>query len=313
MDILLDVRNLKVYYKSVLGDFKVVDGVSFSIKRGEVFGIAGESGCGKSTMVEGIMKLVRPPGYIPCGEVLFNNMDLLGMKEEELQKIRWRKLSYIPQGSMNSLNPILRVEEQIVDGCVDHGMDGKKAREMVDSLLKIVGLPSDVAKMYPHELSGGMKQRVCIAMAISLNPELIVADEPTTALDVSVQKAILQSLLDFKSKGITIAIVSHNMAVHAEVADRIAVMYAGKILEIANVHKIFDEPLNPYVRALVSCIPSLDGKKSTGIPGQAPSPLEWPKGCRFHPRCALAISRCKYEEPSLCEVNKGHWVACHIA
>jgi peptide/nickel transport system ATP-binding protein len=309
----LEVQNLKVYYESVWGGYKAVDGASLKAYRNEVFSIAGESGCGKSTLVDGILRLVKPPGYIPSGRVIFEGTNLLEIPEDELRGIRWVKMAYIPQGAMNSLNPVIRVEEQMTDAIIDHGsMNKEEARELAISMLKEVGLPVEVAKMYPHELSGGMKQRVIIATAIALKPILIIADEPTTALDVIVQKGILELLRSLKEKyGMTVIVVSHDMAAHAQVADRIAIMYAGKVVEIGSIYDLFEDPLHPYTKGLISAIPAIGKKYVKGIPGLAPSPLNWPQGCRFHPRCPHTKDICSEVEPSMKEVGPGRHLACH--
>ena len=314
MEKILEVQDLRVYYKSIYGDYKSVDGVSFEAYRNEVFSIAGESGCGKSTLVDGMLRLVKPPGYIPTGKSIFEGIDLLSLPENELNKIRWTKIAYVPQGAMNSLNPVIRIEEQMIDAILDHtDMKKEEAKKIIIPLLNEVGLPSEVARMYPHELSGGMKQRVIIAMAIALKPSLIIADEPTTALDVVVQKAILQLLRELRDKyGITVIMVSHDLAAHAQVADRMAIMYAGKMVEFGSVYDIFEKPLHPYTKALIASIPYPGKKYVKGIPGLAPSPLNWPQGCRFHPRCPYATEKCKKVEPSMEEVQPGRFVACHL-
>lgn len=311
---ILRVKDLKVYYNSIWGDYKSVDGVSFTVYRGEVFSIAGESGCGKSTLVDGILKLIKPPGYIPSGEVIFENKDLLKLSDREMREIRWTRLAYIPQGAMNSLNPVLKIEEQMIDAIMDHvDIRKEEAREIAISRIKEVGLTVEVADMYPHELSGGMKQRVIIATAIALKPKLIIADEPTTALDVVAQKGILQLLRSLKdSFDMTVIFVSHDMAAHAQIADRIAIMYAGKIIEIGSIHEVFEEPLHPYTKGLISSIPAIGRSYVKSIPGLAPSPLNWPPGCRFHPRCSYATEKCRNVEPLLKEVNFGRYVACHL-
>jgi peptide/nickel transport system ATP-binding protein len=288
--------------------------VSFSIDEGDFFSIAGESGCGKSTLVDGILKLVKPPGYIPTGKVFFDGKNLLALKEEELRKIRGVKLAYIPQGAMNSLNPVIKIEEQMIDLILDHnGIDKKNAAKIAFSSLKEVGLPTEVAKMYPHQLSGGMKQRVIIAMAISLKPSIIIADEPTTALDVVAQRGILQLLRRLKDEyGITVMFISHDMACHAQVSDKIAIMYAGKIVEVDSTFNLFENPAHPYTKGLLSAIPSIGKTYIKGIPGMAPSPLNWPPGCRFHPRCPKAMDICAEMEPSMEEIAQGKWVACHL-
>ena len=314
MEPILEVDDLRVYYKSIWGDYKSVDGVSVKAYRNEVLSIAGESGCGKSTLVEGILRLVKPPGYIPTGKVIFEGIDILRVPEEELRRIRWSKLAYVPQGAMNSLNPVIKVEEQMVDAIIDHsGMDKEKAKEVALAMLKEVGLPVEVANMYPHQLSGGMKQRVIIATAIALKPNLVIADEPTTALDVVVQRGILQLLRMLKENyHMTVIMVSHDMAAHAQIADRIAIMYAGKIVEVGLINQVFEEPLHPYTKGLISAIPAIGKKYVKGIPGLAPSPLNWPSGCRFHPRCQHATELCVKVEPSIREVERERFVACHL-
>jgi len=311
---ILAVEDLEVYYKSIYGDVKSVDGVSFSVNPREIFGIAGESGCGKSTLVEGVLRVIATPGYIKTGKILYKNTDLLSLGDEELRKLRWRELSYIPQGSMNSLNPVLRVEEQMVDAITSHSdIPKEEAREMAIARLKEVGLPVEVARMYPHELSGGMKQRVIIGTAILLKPSLVVADEPVTALDVVVQKGVLQSIANLRDNyGIAVIFVAHDLAAHAEIVDRLAIMYAGKIAEIGSVYSTFEDPLHPYTKLLVAAIPSIEKEVVEGIPGLAPSPLNWPPGCRFHPRCPHAMPICSTEEPPLEEVRKDRYVACHL-
>jgi peptide/nickel transport system ATP-binding protein len=314
MEPILEVDDLKVYYKSIWGDYKSVDGVSFECYKNEVFSIAGESGCGKSTLVEGILRLVKPPGYIPTGKVIFEGVNILAIPEEDVRKIRWAKLAYIPQGAMNSLNPVIKVEEQMVDAIIDHSdMSKDEARDLALSMLKEVGLPVEVAEMYPHQLSGGMKQRVIIATAIALKPSLVIADEPTTALDVVVQRGILQLLRMLKERyHMTVIMVSHDMAAHAQIADRIAIMYAGKVVEVGSIYQIFEDPLHPYTKGLISAIPAIKKKYIKGIPGLAPSPLNWPSGCRFHPRCQYAKNTCIKEEPTLKEIEHERLVACHL-
>jgi len=311
---ILTVSNLKVYFKSIYGDYKVLDGVSFSVFKNEIFGIAGESGCGKSTLAEGILRLIRPPGYIKEGKIVFEGVDLLKLNEAELRKIRFKKLSYIPQGSMNSLNPVLKIKEQVMDAIIDHtDIPKKDAEELAIAVLQNAGLPPKVADMYPHELSGGMKQRVVISIATALKPSLVIADEPVTALDVVTQRAILESIAEMREKFRTsIILIAHDMSVHAEIVDRLAIMYAGKIVEIGSIYDIFEQPLHPYTRLLIDSIPSLGKKAIKGIPGLAPSPLNWPPGCRFHERCPFSTDICKKREPALCNMGNEHYVACHL-
>jgi peptide/nickel transport system ATP-binding protein len=321
---LLEVRDVRIYYSSVRGEYKVVDGVTFDVKRNEVLGLAGESGCGKSTLVEGILRLIVPPGEIKSGQVISQeiaqdvtvNCDLLSLTEEEFRQIRWKNISYIPQGSMNSLNPVMKVEDQIMDAILTHEeMPRQQARARIAELLNAVGLSLEVTRLYPHELSGGMKQRVIIAAAIALSPKLIIADEPTTALDVTIQRVILQTLKQIKEQlETTIVVVTHDMPVHAQLADRLVIMYAGKVMEIGTTVDLFDDPLHPYSQGLIATIPSIarERKRMQGIPGAAPSPLEWPSGCRFHPRCDRAMEVCRQEEPELREVKPGRFVACYL-
>jgi peptide/nickel transport system ATP-binding protein len=309
---IIEVEDLRVYYKSIYGNYKAVDGVSFNVHPNEIFGIAGESGCGKSTLVEGMLKL--GVGYVPSGRVIFEEKaNLLDLTDEELRKIRWSKISYVPQGSMNSLNPVIKVKEQMTDVIDDHmNLHKKEKEQMLSSALDGVGLPFDTAEMFAHELSGGMKQRCLIATATLLNPSLLVADEPTTALDVVVQKGILQLLRDLMElRRMTILMVSHDIAAHAEVADRMIIMYAGKIVEEGKVDDIFHDPLHPYTQALIASVPSIVKTNVKNIPGLAPSPLNWPSGCRFHARCPKAKEGCLKKEPTLTQVCPDRRVACY--
>ncbi len=323
MNELLEINDLKVYYRNIAGISRAVDGISFSVYPGEVFGVAGESGSGKSTLISGITRLIRASVYIPGGTVKFSyrendaykNVDLLTLSDDELRGIRWKHISYIPQGSMNSLNPVMRIGDQISDTIVEHSQKSKKeAMSILPDILNAVNLPSGVLNMYPHELSGGMKQRVIIAMALALEPELIIADEPTTALDVVSQLSVLSTLLVVsKDINASLLLITHDMAVHAQTTDRIAVMYAGKIVEIGKTNDVFKEPLHPYTRALLSSIPSIDfdkKKRLEGISGIAPSSTNWPSGCRFHPRCPEVRKECKTIEPSMTRYNDERYVAC---
>ncbi len=319
---LLEIRDIRVYYNTTRGIYRVVDGVTFDVKPNEVLGIAGESGCGKSTLVEGLLRLIVPPGHIDTGEVAApmlvegGNADLLTLSEEEFRRIRWKQISYIPQGSMNSLNPVMKIEDQIIDAIQAHEpMSKAEAQKHVAELLRIVGLSPEVAKLYPHELSGGMKQRVIIAASIALKPRLVIADEPTTALDVTIQKMVLQTLMRVKKQlNCTIIVVSHDMPVHAQIADRLVIMYAGRVMEIGEIDDIFNDPFHPYTKGLISTIPSISKERTRlhGIPGVSPSPSELPTGCRFHPRCEKAMDICRTKEPVLREIHPGRFVSCHL-
>lgn len=314
---LLKVEGLKAFYRAGSSRVKAVDDVSIAVKKSEILGIAGESGCGKSTFALAVLRLLKPPGYIEDGEILLNGVDILKLSDKELKKVRWSRMSYIPQSSMNALNPVMRTEEQINDAILTRGRKMPKAelRKRVGELLADVGLAPEVARMYPHELSGGMRQRVIIAMAIALNPELVVADEPTTALDVVVQRGILQMLSEIRWKfGSSIVVITHDMAAQAEIVDRLAIMYAGKIVEAGGVKEVFDEPLHPYTHALISSVPSIKVKKELlGLSGLPPDLRNPPSGCYFHPRCPKSIrNRCEIEEPEFVEIEKDRFVACHL-
>jgi peptide/nickel transport system ATP-binding protein len=325
---LLDIDDLKVYYRTVNGVAKAVDGVHLKVRRGEILGIAGESGCGKSTLTTALLRLTQEPGYVAGGGIRFYPqdqapIDLLELSGAQLRAVRWRNLAYLPQGSMNSLNPVLRIRDQFVDVIVEHSGNSKReAQRMVPELLRRVNLEPYVARMYPHELSGGMKQRVTLAMAIALSPDLLVADEPTTALDVHVQRIIIQLLAQLRDElGMTVIVVTHDMAVHAELADRVAVMYAGGVVEVGDVRQIFKAPQHPYTQGLISSIPRIGGERVRleGIGGNTPSPRNWPSGCRFHPRCPQVMPLCGKETPLL-QVTRAHdhkavqppLVACHL-
>ena len=310
----MEIEDLRVHYATVRGESRAVDGVSLSVARGEILGIAGESGCGKSTLASALLRLTRPPGYIAGGRVHFypkgrDPVDLLQLDDDALRGLRWRHLAYVPQGSMNSLNPVMRVVDQFVDAMVEHGVpDEDRARAQVPQLLEQVNLQPRVARLYPHELSGGMKQRVIIAMAIALHPDLVIADEPTTALDVNVQRMIIQTLAELRDRlGMSLMIVSHDMAVHAELVDRVAVMYAGEVVEVGDVRQIFKAPLHPYTQGLIRAIPQVGGERERleGITGNAPNPTSWPAGCRFHPRCPYATDFSGRVRPELQPVSGG--------
>jgi peptide/nickel transport system ATP-binding protein len=304
----------------------VVDGVDVTINKNEIFGLAGESGCGKSTLVEGVLRLIKSPGHVKSGEANFTyprddgsgetTVNLFALNMAEFRPLRWKHIAYVPQGAMNSLNPVMRIEDQITDAILEHSKTSRQdAQERMKERLAMVGLPVSVARMYPHELSGGMKQRVTIACSVTLKPDLLVADEPTTALDVNVQRVILQELMDIRQElGLTIVYVSHDMAVHAELADRMGIMYAGVMMEVGTTVQVFKDPLHPYTQGLIRSIPDIskERKRVEGIPGLAPSPLAWPQGCRFHPRCPFAKDVCKRVEPKLVEAKPGRPVACHI-
>jgi oligopeptide/dipeptide ABC transporter ATP-binding protein len=312
----LQVQDLRVYYHTERGSVKAVDGVSFSLDMGERLGLVGESGCGKSTLAMTLMRLIKPPGHIEGGRIFLDGLDLAQLSEDEMRRIRLSEIGLIPQGAMNSLNPVTRIREQIMDGIRAHDreMSPRSLERRVYEVLNLVELERGVAKMYPHELSGGMKQRVCVAMAISLRPKVIVADEPTSALDVVVQRQVMQTIERLQDElGAAMILIGHDMGLMAQFAERLAVMYAGKLVEVAKIKAAFRQPLHPYTRALIESLPRLEVKGVfRGIPGITPSLLDVPPGCIFHPRCSRAMDICAEQIPVLRQVGPERWVACHL-
>ncbi len=312
----LQVEDLRVWYHTPRGPVKAVDGVSFGLLPEERLGLVGESGSGKSTIALALMRLIRPPGEIHSGSVRLDGVDLLAVGDEQMRRLRLATIALVAQGAMNSLNPVVRVREQIVDAMRDHDehLSGREANARVASLLDQVGLRPEVADRFPHELSGGMKQRVCIAIAICLRPKVILADEPTSALDVVVQRQVMETLRRVQEElGASVLLVGHDMGLMAQFVNRLGVMYAGRLVEVSPVRDMFAAPLHPYTRLLIASLPSLEQKGSfRGIPGLPPSLLERPTGCSFHPRCPHAMPRCSVQDPLLTEVSPGRWVACHL-
>jgi peptide/nickel transport system ATP-binding protein len=298
------------------GAVKAVDGVSFSLAPGQRLGLVGESGSGKTTIALALMRMIKPPGRIESGAVVLDNKDLLGLSEEEMRRTRLAKLSLVAQGAMNSLNPVKRVRDQILLGLRDHDakLPNGNAEAFIGELLERVGLAPKVAALFPHELSGGMKQRVCIAIAISMQPKLIVADEPTSALDVVVQWQVIDTLRKVQQElGASVIQIGHDMGLMAHSVDRLGVMYAGKLVELAEVRDLFGEPLHPYTQMLIASLPSLEGKgRLHGIPGLPPSLLNRPGGCPFQSRCPRVMEVCRTVEPPLRELRPNHWAACHL-
>ncbi len=316
MSELLRVEDLRVYFYTYAGVVKAVDGVSFTVRKGEVFSIVGETGCGKSVTARAITKLIKPPGRIIGGRVLFEGRDLLKLSEKEIRRIRGKDIAYIYQDPSSSLDPLYTSGYQIAETITVHNPSTKlkNALKKAIEILRDVAIPDPVkrARNYPHELSGGMKQRVVIGISVSNKPKLIIADEPTTSLDVTVQAQVLDLLQELRKKyGTTIMLITHNLGVVAEVSDRVMVMYAGKVVEIADVYTLFTNPLHPYTRGLLSAVPNplekIDEIKP--IPGFVPDMINIPRGCRFRPRCSYATQRC-LREPPLIEVKPGHLVSC---
>ena len=316
---LLELRGLAVEYGSV----RAVDGVDLTIGEGEVLGLAGESGCGKTTVANAVLQILRPPARIAGGSVLYRGEDLVGKTTEELRRFRWRNVSMVFQSAMNALNPVMRVGDQFVDAMRAHErIDRRRALARAGELLELVGIDGRRVRAYPHELSGGMRQRVIIAMALSLNPDLVIMDEPTTALDVVVQREILQQVEALRRDfGFAVLFITHDLSLLLEFADRIAIMYAGELVETAPAERLATSPRHPYTQRLLQSFPPLTGPRTrlVGIPGSPPDLRNPPSGCRFHPRCphcsteepALYV-RQTTERPVLREVEPGHRVACHL-
>jgi peptide/nickel transport system ATP-binding protein len=313
---LIQIRDLKVEYLAGRGSVRAVDGVSLDIGKGEVVGLAGESGSGKSTIAQAIMRILQPPAIITGGQVLIEGRDVLAMSDREIQKFRWDEVSMVFQSAMNSLNPVMTIGDQIMDAILSHRkVSESQAREHAREMLRIVGIEADRIDSYPHELSGGMRQRAVIAIALSLQPPLMIMDEPTTALDVVVQREILAKITELREEfGFSILFITHDMSLLVEISDRIAIMYAGQIVELAESRDLFDEPLHPYTQGLMASFPSLTGprKQLEGIPGSPPDMIAPPSGCRFHPRCPYRFEPCDKIVPPLIEAKPGHWVACHL-
>jgi peptide/nickel transport system ATP-binding protein len=316
MKSLLQVKDLRVYYHTRHGPVKAVDGVSFDLRAGERFGLIGESGSGKSTIALSILRLIRLPGRIESGEVLLDGVDVLSLSAEEMRQVRLEQIALITQGAMNALNPVIRIKRLIADGLQSHGvhLSRRETEDRVGELLERVGLQREVAEMFPHQLSGGMKQRVCIAIAISLRPKVIIADEPTSALDVVVQRRVMETLHRVQEDlGASVLLIGHDMGLMAQFVDRVGVMYAGRLMEVGPVDDMYTQPQHPYTRLLMASLPSLEEKGVfQGIGGFPPSLLAPPPGCTFHPRCPHAIERCQVEVPVLRPARSDQWAACHL-
>jgi oligopeptide/dipeptide ABC transporter ATP-binding protein len=319
---LLQIRGLRTHFFTESGVARAVDGVDLDIRPGEVLGLVGESGSGKSVTALSILRLIPdPPGRIVGGEILFRGRDLLKLSWEEIRKVRGKDISMIFQEPMTSLNPVFRIGRQVMEIILEHEPETTKeqARTRAADMLAKVGIPDPATRMdqYPHELSGGMRQRVMIAIALALNPALLIADEPTTALDVTIQAQILDLMLELKARheAGAILLITHNLAVVAETCDRVAVMYGGKIQEVAPVRELFYNPLHPYTRGLLGSLPRVDGERAvrlTTIPGSVPDIHSLPVGCKFTTRCPERFEPCPDIEPPLIEATPDHWVRCHL-
>jgi peptide/nickel transport system ATP-binding protein len=320
---LIELERLVVDYVLPDAHVRAVDGVDLRIEPGEIVGLAGESGCGKSTTAQAIMQILRPPAQLTSGRILFRGEDLTRLRTEELRKFRWRNVSMVFQSAMSALNPVLRIGDQFVDMMKAHERVSKNdALARAGDLLELVGIDRRRVRAYPHELSGGMRQRTIIAMALALEPELVIMDEPTTALDVVVQREILQQIQDLQRElGFAVLFITHDLSLLLEFANRIAIMYAGEIVERTAAATLFSNPLHPYTVGLMRSFPPLTGpmERLTGIPGTPPDLATPPSGCRFHPRCphcrvedAPLYAKQTAERPALREIDPGHHVACHL-
>ena len=322
MQPLLAVENLKTVFDTAKGTVKAVDGVSLSLRKGETLGVVGESGCGKTMLALSLMRLIPDNGRIAEGRIIFDGEEILSLSEEAMREKRGRDIAMIFQEPMTSLNPVLRIGDQIAEAIRLHQhIPAGEAFEMSIQNLREVGIPEPERRVrdYPHQLSGGMRQRVMIAMAMSCHPKLLLADEPTTALDVTIQAQILKLIFDLKEKNnMSVILITHDLGIVAEAAQKVAVMYAGKIVETSSVEKLFDRPLHPYTRGLIESRPygatGCDGEGAEylrTIPGTVPSLFDLPSGCRFADRCHLVMDQCRKQEPKLLEIEQGHFVSCY--
>jgi len=319
-DILISIRGLKTNFYTYTGVVRALDGIDLDIYKNETLGLVGETGCGKSVTALSIIRLIQwPPGKIDEGSITFEGKDLLRMSNDEMRNIRGNKISMIFQEPMTSFNPVFTIGQQISEVLILHQkMEKKAAMEKAIEMLAFCGIPAPerVAKSFPHELSGGMLQRAMISMALACKPALLIADEPTTALDVTIEAQILELMRDLKTKtGSSILMITHDLGIIAEVCDRVGVMYAGNIVELSRVQDVFEHPLHPYTVGLIGSIPKINqtkGVRLDTIKGSVPNLIYPPSGCRFHPRCSKAMDICKTEKPKMVEFEKGHFVACHL-
>ncbi len=318
MSSVLEVQNLTTHYLTLRGWVRAAENVSFRVEKGQALGVAGESGCGKTTVALSILRILPQGGRIRKGKIIFEGTDIVPLSEDSMRKIRWKGIAIVFQGAMNALNPVFKVGDQIIEAIRVHEPDVEKkhALERARSLLELVGVEADRVDNYPHEFSGGMRQRALIAMALAANPRLLIADEPGTALDVIVQAQTLKLLRDLKEKlGLSMVLISHDLSIIAETCEKVAIMYAGRIVEYGDAEAIFREPLHPYTQGLVKAFPSIKGPRVrlASIPGQPPDLLNPPPACRFNPRCPYIMDVCKKIDPPLEKAGTGdHLVACHL-
>ena len=311
---LLSVRDLRLDYITDRGPVRALDSVSFELARGEVLGVAGESGSGKSTMAQALLRILPPPAVVTGGQVLLEGTDLMTLSEPELRSVRWKRISMVFQSAMDALNPVLTIAEQLGDTLRAHtSASAHAARDRSAALLAMVGIPVNQLDAYPHQLSGGMRQRVCIALALALEPSLVILDEPTTALDVIVEREILEQLRELqRTLGFSVLFITHDLGRMLQFSDRVAIFYAARLVEIGPAATLGTNPAHPYTRGLLKAFPSLHGEAGDreGIPGAPPSLQSPPPGCRFHPRCPLGMPRCRESRPVLETIEPGHSVAC---
>lgn len=316
-DLLLEIKDLRINFYTYRGVVKALNGVNLKIYQGEFFGLVGETGCGKSVTASGVLNLVQNPGKIERGEIIFKGRDLLKMGKEEIrEKIRGKEITMIMQYPVSALNPVMNNGDQIAEGLITNkNMSEREAKKRVIELLREVNIPEPekIVRQYPHQLSGGMAQRVMIAMMLSTEPSLLIADEPTTALDVSIQAQVLSLLKDLISKHkATVLLITHDLSVVAETCDRVGVMYAGDMVEVGEVDQIINNPQHPYTKGLINAIPSDRRNELVEIRGSVPDLVNPPSGCRFHPRCDYVRDLCKNEKPKVLQVEKDHMVACYL-
>lgn len=315
---LLEVQNLKTYFTTLSGPVRAVDGITFEVEKGKATGLAGESGCGKTTTALSMLRILPSNGRIIGGKMLFRGEDLVALNEDVMREdFRWKQISIVFQGAMNALNPVYNVGDQIVEAITlhDQNVDKSGAWERAGKLMELVGIEASRLKNFPHEFSGGMRQRAMIAMALACNPSMLIADEPSTALDVIVAAQVLRLLRELKEKlGLGMLLITHDLSIIAETCEKAAIMYAGKIAEYGDVVSVFKEPYHPYTQGLIGAFPDITSKRRemVSIPGLPPDLLNPPRGCRFHPRCKYAMDVCKKEVPPAIEVKKGHFVGCHL-
>jgi peptide/nickel transport system ATP-binding protein len=312
---LLEVKNLKVQYLTPFGSIKAVDGISLKLDKGKALGLAGESGCGKTTVALSLMRILPSPARILGGEIFFEGVDILKLSESELRKKRWTDCSTVFQGSLASLNPLYKIGYQIAEPMILHEkVEQKVAMKRTKELLGLVGMDPSAVDRYPWELSGGMRQRAMVAMALACNPKMLIADEPTTALDVIVAAQVMDLIKDLRNRlELSMILITHDISVIAQTCDELAVMYAGKIVEETDIFTIFESPMHPYTQALMNAFPNIKGEKRKlgGVPGNPPDLINPPSGCKFNPRCPYSRDECSKTEPELIEISKGHFVACH--